>query len=86
MGIDYADIEKKWQKRWIEANLDKSERDDSKKKFMIIFAYPGVTGYLHVGHLRGYSYVDAIGCRVIDVDGQAVEELATKILEMLPKV
>ncbi|MBO4348706.1 MAG: leucine--tRNA ligase, partial [Candidatus Methanomethylophilaceae archaeon] len=61
MGIDYADIEKKWQKRWIEANLDKSERDDSKKKFMIIFAYPGVTGYLHVGHLRGYSYVDAIG-------------------------
>ncbi|MBR6204159.1 MAG: leucine--tRNA ligase [Candidatus Methanomethylophilaceae archaeon] len=61
MAIDYGIIEKKWQKRWIEANLDKSERDDSKKKFMIIFAYPGVTGYLHVGHLRGYSYVDAIG-------------------------
>ncbi len=61
MEIDYGSIEKKWQTRWIEANLDKSEPDDSKKKFMLIFAYPGVTGYLHVGHLRGYSYVDAIG-------------------------
>ena len=61
MEIDYGSIEKKWQTRWIEANLDKSEHDDSKKKFMLIFAYPGVTGYLHVGHLRGYSYVDAIG-------------------------
>ena len=61
MTIDYENIEKKWQKRWIDANLDKSERDESKPKFMLLFAYPGVTGYLHVGHLRGYSYVDAIG-------------------------
>jgi len=34
---------------------------DKRKKFMLIFAYPGVTGYLHVGHMRGYTYVDAIG-------------------------
>ncbi len=61
MANDYGSMETKWQDRWIEAGLDKSERIDGKPKFMIIFAYPGVTGYLHVGHLRGYTYVDAIG-------------------------
>ena len=60
MANDYGTMEAKWQARWAEAGLDRSERDESKPKFMIIFAYPGVTGYLHVGHLRGYTYVDAI--------------------------
>jgi leucyl-tRNA synthetase len=61
MAIDYGEIEKKWQSRWLDAGLNKAERDESKPKYMGIFAYPGVTGYLHVGHLRGYTYVDAIG-------------------------
>lgn len=61
MAIDYGKMEEKWQARWAEAGLNKAERDESKPKFMLIFAYPGVTGYLHVGHLRGYTYVDAIG-------------------------
>ncbi len=60
MANDYGSMEAKWQARWQEAGLDKAERD-GRPKFMIIFAYPGVTGYLHVGHLRGYTYVDAIG-------------------------
>ena len=60
MAYDYGTMEKKWQTRWAEAGLDKSDRDDTKPKFMAIFAYPGVTGYLHVGHLRGYTYLDAI--------------------------
>ena len=60
MGTLFTDLETKWQERWKEAKLNESERDD-RKKFMIIFAYPGVTGYLHVGHMRGYTYVDAIG-------------------------
>ena len=61
MANDYSSMEAKWQARWQEAHLNESERIDGKPKFMIIFAYPGVTGYLHVGHLRGYTYVDAIG-------------------------
>ncbi len=61
MANDYGSMEAKWQARWREAGLDESDRIDGKPKFMIIFAYPGVTGYLHVGHLRGYTYVDAIG-------------------------
>jgi len=58
---DYETIEKKRQREWSASGLDRSERIPSKPKFMIIFAYPGVTGFLHVGHLRGYTYADAIG-------------------------
>ena len=57
----YDEMERKWQAKWSEMGLDRAERNADKKKFMIIFAYPGVTGFLHVGHLRGYTYTDAIG-------------------------
>ncbi|MDD1746499.1 MAG: class I tRNA ligase family protein, partial [Methanomassiliicoccales archaeon] len=59
MGNAWAEIETKWQKRWYEAGINEANRDD-RPKFMMIFAYPGVTGYLHVGHMRGFSYVDAM--------------------------
>ena len=57
----YSEIEKKWQAEWSKNGLDLAERNADKPKYMIIFAYPGVTGFLHVGHLRGYTYADAIG-------------------------
>ncbi|MBN1160118.1 MAG: leucine--tRNA ligase, partial [Candidatus Diapherotrites archaeon] len=53
-------IEQKWQKKWEKAELGKAERDESKPKFFIIFAYPGPSGYLHIGHMRGFSYTDEI--------------------------
>ncbi|HHT74850.1 MAG: leucine--tRNA ligase [Methanomassiliicoccaceae archaeon] len=55
-----TEIEAKWQAKWYAAKINEAERDN-RPKFMIIFAYPGLTGYLHVGHMRGYTYVDAIG-------------------------
>ena len=58
--MDYGSIERKWQDAWEKEGLYKADMN-KKKKFMLIFAYPGVTGYLHVGHMRGYTYVDAIG-------------------------
>ncbi|MDR1954592.1 MAG: leucine--tRNA ligase [Candidatus Methanoplasma sp.] len=57
----YSEMEKKWQAKWSEKGLFRAERIAGRPKFMIIFAYPGVTGFLHVGHLRGYTYADAIG-------------------------
>lgn len=60
MAVDHSTMERKWQKAWEEGHLEQADRDE-RKKFMLIFAYPGVTGYLHVGHMRGYTYVDAIG-------------------------
>ncbi|RLF49330.1 MAG: leucine--tRNA ligase [Thermoplasmata archaeon] len=60
MYENYREIEKKWQERWEKEGLYIAERDDTKKKFFIIFAYPGISGYLHVGHMRGYTYADVI--------------------------
>jgi leucyl-tRNA synthetase len=57
--LEMKDIEKKWQEKWYAARINEANADE-RPKFMIIFAYPGVTGYLHVGHMRGYTYVDAM--------------------------
>lgn len=59
MANPLNEIEEKWQERWYSEGIHESEVD-SRPKYMIIFAYPGVTGYLHIGHMRGYTYVDAI--------------------------
>jgi len=58
--IDLGKIEKKWQKRWEEVKIFEAEPMKDKPKFFMIFAYPGVSGYLHVGHMRGYTYTDVI--------------------------
>jgi leucyl-tRNA synthetase len=60
MTIDFSAIEAKWRDAWYAAKVNESEPRQGKKKFFMIFAYPGVTGYMHVGHMRGYSVTDAI--------------------------
>jgi leucyl-tRNA synthetase len=60
MSLDWTAIEAKWRKAWYDARINESEPRPGKKKFFMIFAYPGVTGYLHAGHMRGYTVSDAI--------------------------
>ncbi len=49
----------KWQSRWWEAGLHHAKRGgEGKPTFFIHFAYPGISGYLHVGHMRGFTYSD----------------------------
>jgi leucyl-tRNA synthetase len=50
----------KWLPRWLEAGIFDSEPVPDQKKFLIHFAYPGISGYLHVGHMRGFTYADTI--------------------------
>lgn len=57
--VDLKQIAKKWQDKWEAANIGKAERND-KPKFFIIWAYATVSGFQHTGHMRGYSYADAI--------------------------
>ena len=57
-SYDYINVEKKWQKEWFENKLYESNVIKDKKKFFIHFAYPGVSGYLHIGHMRGFTYCD----------------------------
>ncbi|MEF8879005.1 MAG: leucine--tRNA ligase [Candidatus Thermoplasmatota archaeon] len=56
---NYIDIENKWQQKWFQNKIYESSKDKN-KKFFIHFAYPGVSGYLHVGHMRGFTYCDII--------------------------
>ena len=58
-NYDYVSIEAKWQKQWFENKIQEAVKKN-KKKFFIHFAYPGVSGYLHVGHMRGFTYCDII--------------------------
>lgn len=69
--MEHEQIEKKWQAKWAGMRLGEAEPDKSKKKFFMIFAYPGISGYLHVGHMRGYSYTDVI-CRYKRMTGHNV--------------
>ena len=71
MAIEWQKIQDKWQKKWQEAELGKAKVEKNKEKFMMIFAYPGISGYLHVGHMRGFSYTDAI-CRFKRLKGKEV--------------
>ena len=57
--VDFNSIEKKWQKKWLASGINKATKKTGKKFFMH-FAYPGISGYLHVGHFRGFSYTDII--------------------------
>lgn len=60
MSLNFSEIEARWRKAWYDAKINESKPQPGKKKFFMIFAYPGVTGYLHVGHMRGYTVSDAI--------------------------
>lgn len=57
---DPAGFERKWQERWLNSGIWKANCEPGKPKFFLMFAYPGVSGYLHVGHMRGYTYSDVI--------------------------
>lgn len=56
---DYVSVEQKWQDKWFHATINVAHRE-KQKKFFLHFAYPGVSGYLHVGHMRGFTYCDVI--------------------------
>ncbi|MCX8174527.1 MAG: leucine--tRNA ligase [Thermoplasmata archaeon] len=58
-GYNHVEVERKWAKVWEESGIWKAERK-SGKKFFLIFAYPGASGLLHAGHMRGFTYSDII--------------------------
>ena len=55
------EIESKWQARWRDAKLHKTELDPSRPKYYALdmFPYPSGSG-LHVGHCEGYTATDII--------------------------
>jgi leucyl-tRNA synthetase len=55
-----VDRERYWQDRWRAAGLSRGRRDPHRPKFFLVFAYPGTSGFLHIGHMRGYSAADVL--------------------------
>lgn len=59
MEYNFKEIEKKWQRKWVENKTYKVAEDENKKKFYVLnmFPYPSGAG-LHVGHPLGYIASD----------------------------
>ncbi len=59
-GYDFEAIETKWQKRWEEAKLFESERDETKKKYYVLEMFPYPSGDPHMGHVKNYVIGDVV--------------------------
>jgi leucyl-tRNA synthetase len=59
MEYNFREIEKKWQKSWVDNKIYKVAENKDKKKFYVLnmFPYPSGAG-LHVGHPLGYIASD----------------------------
>ncbi|MBP9506977.1 MAG: leucine--tRNA ligase, partial [Bacteroides sp.] len=59
MEYNFREIEKKWQKQWVDHKTYQVTEDESKEKFYVLnmFPYPSGAG-LHVGHPLGYIASD----------------------------
>ncbi|MDO8626998.1 MAG: class I tRNA ligase family protein, partial [Candidatus Diapherotrites archaeon] len=56
--INLPQITEFWQKQWQKKGIATAIPNKKQKKFFLIFAYPGISGFLHVGHMRGFTYSD----------------------------
>ena len=59
MEYNFREIEKKWQKQWVENKTYQVTEDETKQKYYVLnmFPYPSGAG-LHVGHPLGYIASD----------------------------
>lgn len=73
MDYDFAEIEKKWQRKWMDEKTFSAvtgEKDKPKFYGLIEFPYPSGQG-LHVGHARPFTAMDII-CRKKRMQGYNV--------------
>ncbi len=49
-----------WQEAWAKAGLASGHRVPGREKYFALVAYPGTSGFFHVGHLLALVYADAL--------------------------
>ncbi len=57
--IDFKQIEKKWQKKWLDSKIFEANIQKNKPKFFVTFPYPYVNGAPHIGHIFTSFRVDS---------------------------
>ncbi len=61
---DFAEIEKKWQRKWTDKGIFEVKEDNKKKKFYCLEMYPYPSGSgLHIGHAFNYTIGDVYARR-----------------------
>src|SRR5712692_6103498 len=60
MEYNPAEIETKWQARWEQQDLFRTEEDPARPKYYVLEMLPYPSGTLHMGHIRNYAIGDAL--------------------------
>ncbi len=60
MEYPFHEIEKKWQKVWLDRNIFHADNNTEKEKYYVLSMFPYPSGILHMGHISNYSIGDAV--------------------------
>ncbi|MBR0557662.1 leucine--tRNA ligase [Ciceribacter sp. L1K23] len=54
------EAEPRWQSRWTEGEVFKTDNDDPREKYYVLEMFPYPSGRIHMGHVRNYAMGDVV--------------------------